>query len=105
MEIKTTVTPEEKCRIKGMAKAEGKSVSAYLRDRALGKPEMTNPLMEFIETQAEIAQRVNEIVTTTLKNKVVYEAEILELLDRMTALEETTAAALKGVSKHGYSRK
>lgn len=103
MVIKTDVTPEEKAVIKQNAKAEGKSMTAYLRDRALcNEPSgFSGQFIKCIETQSMIACRMNEIATTVLRNKVIYEAEILELLDRMTALETNTASILKEVRKHG----
>ena len=102
MTIKTEVTPEQKERIKELAKAEGKSVTAYLRDKALdlNSPD-TTPLLKLIEAQAPVLQRVNEIATTIIRNKVIYEAEILELLDRIAWIEDVTAAAVKEVIRNG----
>lgn len=106
MVIKTEVTPEEHALIRERAKGEGKSIKAYLRDRALGTAEpmeVLHVLMEYIEKQADIAQRMNEIATSVVRNKVVYEAEVLELLDRMAMLEATTGDFLKEVSCYGYT--
>ena len=62
-------------------------------------------LMQCVEVLSGIAQDINHLVTTTLRNKAIYETEILELLERMTELEKTTAEALKEVRKDGNSRK
>ena len=106
MIIKTDVTPEEKILILSLAKAEGKSVSAYLKSRALRKAELSpEALMRCIDIQSGIACDINRITISILKNKAIYEAEILELLSRMTALEQSTAEALKEVRKGGNSRK
>ena len=107
MIMKTEVTPEEKAMICGFAKQDGKSISAYLKTRALYKNTEHSPevLMQCVEVLSSVAKDINRIATTVLKNKVIYEAEILELLDRMTALEKTTAEALKEVRKNGNSRK
>lgn len=61
-------------------------------------------LMVFAEQQAEIAHSINSIATAALKNKAIYEAEILDLLARMTELEKLTAAALKEVTRNGNSQ-
>jgi hypothetical protein len=96
MVIKTEVTPEEKAVIKAYAKSEGKTMKAYLRDRALSKSDAASaPLMQCIEIQSRIAQRMNDVATSVLKNKAVYESDILELLDRMTELEKATTEVLK----------
>ena len=106
MIIKTDVTPEEKILIQSLAKAEGKSISAYLKSRALCKAELSpEALMRCIDIQSSIARDINSISINILRNKAIYEAEILELLDRMTALEQSTAEALKEVRKGGNSRK
>ena len=107
MIIKTDVTPEEKSLIQSLAKAEGKSVSAYLKSRAMYSYTEHSPeaSMQCVEVLSGIARDINVLATTILKNKAIYEAEILELLDRMTALEQTAAIALKEVRKNGNSRK
>lgn len=106
MIIKTDVTPEEKILIQSLAKAEGKSVSAYLKSRALCKAEISpEALMRCIDIQSSIAKDINSITINILRNKAIYEEEILELLNRMTALEQATAEALKEVRKGGNSRK
>ena len=61
-------------------------------------------LMVFAEQQAEIAHSINAIATAVLKNKAIYESEILELLARMERLEQLTADALKEVSRNGNSQ-
>ena len=107
MIMKTEVTPEEKAMICGFAKADGKSITAYLKSRALNNYTEHSPeaLMQCVEVLSGIAMDINVLATTILRNKAIYEAEILELLDRMTALEQTTAEALKEVRKNGNSRK
>ena len=107
MIMKTEVTPEEKDLICGFAKADGKSISAYLKSCALNKNTEHSPeaLMQCVEVLSGIAQDINRLATTVLRNKAIYEAEILELLDRMTAVEQTTADALKEARKNGNSRK
>lgn len=91
----------------GFAKADGKSISAYLKSRALYKntEHSSEALMQCVEVLSGIAQDVNKLATTVLRNKAIYEAEILELLERMTALEQTTAEALKEARKNGNPRK
>lgn len=105
MIIKAEVTAEEKALIEGFAKAEGKSMSAYLKSRAMQKIDPSERFMECINIQSEIANRINEIATTIIRNKVIYEAEVLELLERMTALEMSNATMLKEVRKNGNPRK
>ena len=106
MTIKTEVTPEEKALIQSLAKAEGKSVSAYLKSKALANPEIApEHILKCIDIQSEVAKDINRIVTTSLRNKAIFEAEILELLKRMTALEEASAVALKEARRHGNTRK
>ena len=107
MIMKTEVTAEEKAMICGFAKADGKSISAYLKSRALYKNTEHSPeaLMQCVEVLSGIARDINRLVITVLRNKAIYEAEILELLDRMTALEQATAEVLKEVRKDGNSRK
>lgn len=106
MIIKTEVTPEEKTLIQSLAKAEGKSVSAYLKSRALCKAEISpEALMQCIDIQSSIAKDINSISINILRNKAIYEAEILELLDRMTVLERSTADALREVRQRGNTRK
>lgn len=107
MIVKTEVTPEEKALICGFAKADGMSISAYLKKKALNNYTEQNPeaMMQCVEVLSGIAQDINRIVTTTLRNKIIYEDEILELLERMTTLEQTTAEALKEVRKNGNTRK
>ena len=106
MIIKTDVTQEEKNIIQSLAKAEGKSVSAYLKSRALCKAELTpEALMRCIDIQSSIAKDINSISINILRNKAIYEAEILELLDRMSALEKSSAELLKEVRMRGNTRK
>ena len=106
MIVKTDVTPEEKSIIQSLAKAEGKSISAYLKSRALCKAE-SNPvaLMRCIDIQSNIAKDINSISINILRNKAIYEEEILELLNRMSALEKSNAELLKEVRKRGDTRK
>lgn len=102
MIIKTDVTPEERAIIKQNAKTEGKTITAYLRDRALCKSEHTsNALMQCVEVLSDVGRDINVLATTVIRNKIIYEEEILELLERMTALEMNTANMLKEVRKHG----
>jgi hypothetical protein len=91
----------------GFAKADGMSISAYLKKKALYKNTERSPeaMMQFVEVLSGIARDINRLATTILKNKAIYEDEILELLDRMTALEQTAAEALKEVRKNGNTRK
>jgi hypothetical protein len=104
--MKTEVTQTEKDMIRGFAKADGMSISAYLKKKALQRTENSpTALMECVEVLSGIAQSINRIATTTLRNKAIYEAEILELLDRMTELEKALAVALKEVRKDGNTRK
>ena len=102
MVVKTDVTPEEKTRIKELASANGMSVSSYIKKQALcwTDPNPT-PIMQLIEAQAPVLQRINELATTAIQNKVIYEAEILELLDRVSWIEDATAAAIKEVLRNG----
>ena len=103
MEIKATVTPEEKARIKELA--GNQSISSYIKEKALcwADPNPTQ-LMKLIEAQAPVLQRINEIATTVIENKVIYEEEVLELLDRIAWIEDVTAAAVKEVIKNGHFR-
>lgn len=104
MIVKADVTPEQKARIKELAAEAGMSVSSYIKEKALcwSDPSATaETLMKLIEAQAPVLQRVKELATTSIQNKVIYEAEILELLDRMTWIEDVTAAAVKEVLKNG----
>ena len=106
MIVKTDVTPEEKSIIQSLAKAEGKSLSAYLKSRALCKSEITpEAMMRCIDIQSNIAKDINSISINILRNKAIYEAEILELLDRMTALEKSNAELVKEVRGRGDARK
>lgn len=91
----------------GFAKADGKSISAYLKSRALYNHTEHSPeaLMQCAEVLSSVARDINVLTTTVLKNKAIYEAEILELLNRMAELESATAIALKEVRKNGNSRK
>lgn len=100
MTIKVIVSPEEKARIKELA--AGGSMSSYVKRRALDltEPDPT-PIMQIIETQATVANRMNEIATNVITDKAIYEAEVIELLDRMTALENITADALKEATHNG----
>ena len=113
MIIKAEVTQHERELIRQLAKTEGKSVSAYIKEKALNRIDsviLIEPLMCFIETQAEIAQKINSIVTNTFKNKVVYETDILQLMNRMNELEEITSSFLKESitlmkrASHGHTR-
>lgn len=102
MVIKAEVTPEEKSRI--LELAAGRSISSYIREKALCWTDTDPaPIMRYAETLAGISQRINEIATTVIRNKVIYEEEILELLDRMASVESATANALKEASKNGHS--
>lgn len=107
MIVKAEVTPEEKAMICGYAKQDGKSISAYLKSRALCEPQghSNDALMQGVEVLSSVAQSINRLVMTALRNKIIYEEEILELLQRMTALENTTAEILKEVRKNGNPRK
>ena len=107
MIMKTEVTPEEKAMICGFAKRDGKSITAYLKSRALYDYTEHSPeaLMQCVEVLSSIAKDINLLATTVLRNKAIYEAEVLELLDRMTAIENTVAVALKEVRKNGNPRK
>ncbi len=82
-------------------------MAAYLKSRALqanggGASEC---FVKCVEIQASAARDINEIATTVLRNKAIYEADILTLLDRMNTLETTTTTALKEVRKDGNPRK
>lgn len=106
MVIKAQVTAEEKQRIKELA--AGRSISSYVKEKALcwnDQPAAVEPLMKFIEAQAPVLQRINELATTAIQNKVIYEEEMLELLERVSWIEDVTAAAMKEVIKNGHSRK
>ena len=105
MIMKTEVTQTEKDMICGFAKADGMSISAYLKKKALQRTESSpTALMQCVEVLSGIAQSINRIATAVLRNKAIYETEILELLDRMTALEQTLAEALKEVRRNGNTR-
>lgn len=101
MIVKADVTPEEKARIKELASNTGMSVSSYIRKQALcwTDPDPT-PVMKLIETQAPVLQRIDELASTQLQNKVIFEAEILEILDHVSRIEDTTKEALK----NGHAR-
>ena len=106
MVIKADVTPEQKARIKELAAAEGKSVSSYIKEKVLcwtDPSAASEPLLKLIEAQAPVLQRMTEVATTVIQNKVIYEAEILELLDRMAWIEDVTAATVKEVLHNGNS--
>lgn len=107
MIVKAEVTQKEKDMICGFAKRDGKTISAYLKSRALQEKtsDSSECMLRCIDIQSGIARDINSIATTILKNKAIYEAEILELLDRMTALEQATATALKEVRRDGHTRK
>ena len=100
MIVKADVTPEQKARIQELAAAEGKSVSSYIKEKALSwtEPDPTS-LMKLIEAQAPVLHRIKELATAPIQNKVVYEVEILELLDRVKWIENATAAAIKEALK------
>lgn len=104
MIVKADVTPEEKARIKELASAAGMSVSSYLKKQALcwTDPDPTR-LMQLVEAQAPVLQRVKELATSPIQHKVIYEAEILELLDRVKWIEDVTAAAVKEVLHNGHA--
>lgn len=104
MIVKANVSPEEKARIEQLAAEHGMSISSFLKKQALGwtDPDPT-PLSRFIEAQAPVLRRVSELATYSLQNKVIYEKEILELLDHIRWIEDATAAALKEVLKNGYA--
>ena len=107
MIIKTEVTPEEKVLIQALAKSEGMSMVAYLKSKALNTYTKASPeaIMQCVEALSNVSHDINRIATTTLRNKAIYESEVLELLDRMASLEKTVAEALKEVRKDGNSRK
>lgn len=95
MVVKADVTQEEKVRIKELASASGMSVSSYIKKQALCRADPDpSPVMKLIEAQASALQRVNELAIAPIKNKVIYEAEILELLDHVSRIENTTKEAL-----------
>lgn len=105
MVVKADVTPEEKARIKELASAAGMSVSSYLKKQALCWTDTDpTPLMKLVEAQAPVLQRVKELATSPIQHKVIYEAEILELLSRIKWIEDVTAAAVKEVLHIGNSR-
>lgn len=105
MIVKADVTPEEKTRIKELASAAGMSVSSYIKTQALCWTDPTpEPLMQLVEAQAPVLQRVKELATAPIQNKVIYEAEILELLDHIKWIEDVTVAAVKEVLHNGHSR-
>ena len=102
MTIKVIVSPEEKARIKELA--AGSSVSSYVKRRALAWTESDpTPIMSIIETQSTVANKLNDIATNIIADKAIYEAEVIELLDRMTELERITADALKEVNIDGHA--
>ena len=104
MVIKARVTEEEKAFIEELAKREGRSVSSLIRDRLLKSSDYTaqmEPVMKYIEEQSKVALKLNEVASAVLKNKVIYETEILDMLDRMTEMEKLTAGLLKEVQKYG----
>lgn len=107
MVIKTNVSQEEKDLIQEYAQLEGKSMAAYLRSKALYwfETPTISDLQQYIEALTPAVQSINDIATTSIKNKAIYEAEILELLDRVSELERVTAAALREVLKNGNPRK
>ena len=104
MVVKATVSPEEKALIEEQAAKLGMSVSSFIKKQTLGwtDPDPT-PLMQFIEAQAPVLRRMDELAINSLQNKVIYEREILELLDRVKWIEDITAAAVKEVLKRGNS--
>ena len=57
--------------------------------------------MELIESQAPVLNRIRDIATGVIQNKVVYEADIIELLDRIAWIEESTASLLKEANRNG----
>ena len=103
MIVKADVTPEEKTHIKELASAAGMSVSSYIKKQALcwTDPDPT-PIMQLIEAQAPVLQRIRDLTTASIQNKVIFEAEILELLDRVSWIEDVTAAAVKEVLRNGH---
>lgn len=104
MVVKAEVTPEEKTRIQELASAAGMSVSSYIKKQALcwTDPDPT-PIMQLIEAQAPVLQRIRDLTAASIQNKVIFEAEILELLDRVKWIEDVTAAAVKEVLRNGHS--
>lgn len=104
MTIRVDVTEEERELIRDLAERSGQSMSAFILDKVLYADDPKTGLLKFTEQQAAVAQDLNDLVTTAIQNKVIYEEQVLELLHRMTELERITAAALKEVSKHGHSR-
>lgn len=93
MVIKVIVSPEEKARIKELA--AGSSMSSYVKRCALSwiEPDPA-PIMRIAETQSAVANRINEIATSVIEDKAIYEAEVIELLERMAELEHITKEAL-----------
>lgn len=104
MIVKAEVTPEEKTRIKELATEHGMSVSSYIKKQALcwTDPNPT-PLMKLVEMQAPAFQQVKKLATTQIQNKIIFEAEILRLIDTMYWIEEATENLLKEVLKNGHS--
>lgn len=104
MVVKAIVSAEEKARIEELASLAGMSVSSYLKKQALCWTDTDpSPLIELIETQTPFTSRVYELATTIIRNKVIYEAEILELLEHTCRIENMTSAALKEVLRNGHS--
>lgn len=104
MIVKADVTPEEKARIKELASAAGMSVSSYIKKQALcwTDPDPT-PIMKLVEEQAPAFRRVKELATAQIQNKVIFEAEILRLIDTMYWIEEATEKLLKEAFRNGNS--
>ena len=48
----------------------------------------TEQILEPIESQAPVLNRIRDIATGVIQNKVIYEADIIELLDRIACIEE-----------------
>ena len=104
MIVKADVSPEEKTRIKELAAMNGMSISSYIKRQALCWTDTDpTPVMKFIEAQAPVLQRVNELATAAIQNKVIYEEEVLEILAHVTWIEDVTAAAMKEVLRNGNS--
>ena len=56
-------------------------------------------LMRYIEQQAEIAKSINDIATGAIQNRIIFEEDIRELLERMSVLEAMAADVLREVSR------
>ena len=45
--------------------------------------------------------RIRDIATGVIQNKVIYEADIIELLDRIAWIEESTTSLLREANRNG----